>query len=148
MSFWRKISPKHAAQDFVHEWSRPNPYRWRVLGVSVAATAGIMIVAIPASERIPPRPPQIVYISTFASGRTEKEIIASNIENQRRKDEIAAREEARAELRKDLYRELGKATFVDVDAMEREIARQEAAEKAAAAKALTEKAGTGPGAAD
>jgi hypothetical protein len=57
MSFWRQISPRGAVADFVHEWRRPNPYRWRVLGVSVAATFTLMVIVIPkASESSRARP--------------------------------------------------------------------------------------------
>src|SRR6187397_595303 len=65
MSFWRQISPRGAVGDFVHEWQRPNPYRWRVLGVSVAATFTLMVIVIPDTERAEPRPPVVTWISTF-----------------------------------------------------------------------------------
>lgn len=135
MSFWRRISPIRAVADFAHEWQQPNPYRWPVLGVSIAATFAIMMVFIPKDERVPPRPPQITWITTYAPNRTDSEIIATNLENQKRKDELAARQAAREERRKELYRTLGRATGLDVDAMEAEIAREEAAERAAAAAA-------------
>jgi len=135
MSFWRRISPRRAVADFAHEWQQPNPYRWRVMGVSVAATFAILMVFLPKNERVPPRPPEITWITTYAPGRTDAEITASNLLNQRRKDELAARLAAREERRKELYRALGRATGVDVDAMEAEIAREKAAEEAAAANA-------------
>ena len=130
MSFWRRINPKDAVEDFASEWRRPNPYRWRVLGVSVAATFAIMMVFIPDSERVEPRRPEVTYITSFAPDRTEEEIVASNLENQQRQDELAALRARREERRKELYRTLGRATFIDVEAMEAEIAREEAAEAA------------------
>jgi len=135
MSFWSRISPRRAVVDFAHEWRQPSPYRWRVLAVSVAATFAIMMVFIPEDQRVAPRPPQVTWITTYAPDRTEAEIIASNIENQRRKEERAALLAAREERRKELYRTLGRATGVDVDAMEAEIARERAAEDEAAAAA-------------
>jgi hypothetical protein len=135
MNFWRLISPRRAVEDFAHEWRQPNPYRWRVLGVSVAATFALMMLLLPDSERIQPRPPEVTWITTFAEGRTEAEIIASNVENQRRKERLAAEAADRAERRRQAYKALGRATGVDVDEMEAEIERERAAEQASARQA-------------
>lgn len=132
MSFWSRISPRRGVEDFVSEWRRPQPYRWRALALAVAATFALMMMLIPANQRVEPARPNVTYINSWAADRTDEEIIASNIENQRRQDELAAIHQRRAELRKKLYRELGRATGLDVEEMEREIARQEAAERAAA----------------
>ena len=72
-----------------------------------------------------------MYISTLDDSRTEAQIIAANCANQELKDEIEARLAQREELRRDMYRTLGRATFVDVDAMEAEAERERAAEAAA-----------------
>jgi hypothetical protein len=132
MSFWRHISPRRGVEDFVNEWRRPQPYRWRALGLAVAMTFALMMMLIPENQRVEPAKPQITYINSWRADRTDAEIIASNIENQRRREELEAIYERRAELRKKLYRELGRATGLDVDEMEREIARQETAERTAA----------------
>ena len=120
MSFWRQISPRRAVEDFSHEWRRPNPYRWRVLGVSVAATFTLMVILIPDSERIEPRAPKVTWISTFKPGRTDAEIVASNIENQKRKDKLAAERAERAERKRQAARALARASGFDPD----ELARQ------------------------
>jgi len=130
MNFWRNVSPSGAVSDFASVW-RDNPHRWRVLAVSIAATTGLMLLFIPPSQLADPPKPRITYISTFDPTRTEAEIIASNRENQKRKEEREAQLAAAEERRKDLYRALGRATGLDVDAMEAEIAREEAAEEAA-----------------
>jgi len=130
MSFWRNISPRRAVEDFATEWRQPTPYRWRVLGVAVALTFALMILFIPKSERIEPRRPEVTYITSWRDGRSDAEIVASNLENQKRKDQAAAIEQQRVEIRKDMYRALGKATGLDTDAMEAEIAADEAAEQA------------------
>lgn len=134
MSFWRNISPKGAVGDFIDVWSEPTPYRWQILGVALALTFAFFTLLIPESERIPPERPSVTYITTYAEGRTDEEIVASNLANQRRKDELEAQREEAAERRKELYRALGRATGVDVDEMERQIAADKAAEEAAAAK--------------
>ncbi len=89
-----------------------------------------MLMLIPASQRVAPERPKIVYITSYAPNRSDAEITASNKENQLKKEERAAQLAEADERRKDMYRTLGRATGVDVDAMEQEIARDQAAEAA------------------
>jgi len=131
MSFWRQISPRGAVDDLVHEWRRPNPYRWRVLGVSVAATFTLMVVMIPDSERMEPRAPDVTWISTFEPGRSDAEIVATNLENQKRKDKLAAERAARAERKRQAARALARASGFDPD----ELAEQFGDDPPPAAKA-------------
>ncbi len=100
--------------------------------MSVAATFALMVMFLPESQRADPRPPTITWITTFAPGRTEAEIAASNLANQKRQDALRAQAAAREERRKELYRQLGRATGVDVDKMEADIEREKAEEEAAA----------------
>lgn len=130
MSFWRKISPTGAVRDFATEFRRPNPYRWRILLVSLVATGALFSLMIPEDAEGPPPRPEITYITTFAADRTNAEIIASNIENQKRKDALIAERKARDERIKDIYRTLGKVSGMDVEKIEREAAAEEAAEEA------------------
>src|SRR5690606_18114287 len=51
---------------------------------------------------------------------TDEEIIASNIENQKRKEALQAQEEARREERRERARALGRAMGFDVDELERQ----------------------------
>jgi len=132
MSFWRNISPKGAVGDLVNVWTQPNPHRWQVLGLALAISFTIFAVAIPESQRGEPARPTVTYITSFAPDRADEEIIASNLANQQRKDELAAQREAAEERRRDLYRALGRATGIDVDKMEREIAAERAEEAALA----------------
>lgn len=96
-------------------------------------TFTLMVLFIPGSQRAEPRRPNVTYISTFAPDRTDEEIAASNLENQRRQDRLRAEAEARAERKKAAYRALGRASGFDVEAMEQQIARDRAAEEAAKA---------------
>jgi uncharacterized protein (UPF0335 family) len=89
-------------------------------------------VFIPESQRAEPRPPKITWISSFDANRTDAQIIASNRENQVRKERLAREQAEREEKVKEAYRTLGRATGLDVDAMERRIAAEKAAEEAAA----------------
>lgn len=134
MSYWSRISPRGAVGDIVELWRSPQPYRWQSLGAAVAITFTLMMLLIPESQRKAPAKPEVTYITTWQEGRTDAEIIASNLENQARKEEAAALQAARIERRKELYRALGRATGLDVDEMERQIAEEEAAEQAARAE--------------
>lgn len=130
MRFMRNISPVGALADFRAVWSY-NPHRWPVLALAILISGGILSVFIPKSERIPEGKPKITYVSTFEEGRSEAEIRAANVENQKRMDELAAYEAKLEEERKDIYRSLGRMSGMDVEKMEREIKEQEAADKAA-----------------
>lgn len=132
MSYWRKVSPRGAIEDLIDLWRQPTPYRWQILGVAVAMTFTMMVVFIPESQRVEPRRPTVTYITTFDPNRTDAEIVASNIENQKLQDKRRAEAEARAERKREAYKALGRASGMDVDAMEAEIERERAQEKAAA----------------
>ncbi|WP_271078683.1 hypothetical protein [Aurantiacibacter sp. MUD61] len=119
--FFRRVSPKRAVGDFAERWRQPTPHRWQILGVACAATFCLFFLLIPEGEKAPLPRPELVYISTFADDRTDAEIIASNCANQELQDAIDARLAERAELRREMYRALGRATFIDVDEMEAEI---------------------------
>ena len=135
MKYWRRVSPRGALDDLLGYWRQPTPYRWQILGLSVALTFTVMVLFVPENQRVEPRPPDVTYISTFAPGRTDAEIIASNVANQKRQDELRAQRAALEERKKELYRQLGRATGLDVDEMEEQIERERVAEEAAAAAA-------------
>lgn len=118
MGYWSRFSPGGAIADFIEQWRQPTPYRWQILGVSVAMTFTLMVLMIPESQRVEPRRPEVTYITTFAPDRTEAEIIQSNIENQKRQDVIEAERAAREERRREAFRTLGRASGIDVDELE------------------------------
>lgn len=128
--FFRQISPKRAVKDFATEWNAPNPHRWRFLALAMAMTTSIFLFLIPDSARVPPERPEVIYISTFDEARTQAQIIASNCANQQLKDELEARIAEREEYRREMFRALGRATFVDVEEIDRQIAEDRAAEAA------------------
>jgi hypothetical protein len=133
MRYFDRFAPRGALEDLFAYWRQPTPYRWQILGLSVALTFTIMVFFVPENQRVEPRPPDVTYISTFEPGRTDEQIRASNIANQKRQDELRARRAAIEERQKAAYRALGRATGLDVDAMEERIERERAAEEAAAA---------------
>ena len=135
MSYWSRFNPRGAFADLVDYWRQPTPYRWQILALSVAITFTGMVLLIPESERQPPKHPTVTYISTFEPGRTDAEIEASNLANQRHQDELEAQRAAADERRKERVRALARATGIDVEAMERQIAADKARDEAAAARA-------------
>lgn len=100
--------------------------RFGVLAIAVLMTLGLLYQFTRERVRIPSRPPEVTYISTFQPGRTDAQIAASNRANQQEQDKLRAEQAVREEKAKDAYRALGRATGLDVDAMEREIARDRA----------------------
>ena len=125
MSFFSRFNPKTGIRDFWSEFSRPNPHRWPVLGASMLIS-GIMFYSFVSEKTyIPPASPDVTYITSFAPDRSDEEIIASNLANQKRKDALAQLQVERDELRREMYRSLGRATGLDVDEMEAEIAAEQ-----------------------
>jgi hypothetical protein len=120
MSFFRKVSLGGAISDFASQW-KGNPYRWRVLGISVAATVALFLVFIPETEYAPPVRFEVDYVSTFADGeRSDAEILQSNCANQALQDERDALMEERLQVRREAAAAIGRATGLDVDEMEAE----------------------------
>ncbi len=109
--------------------------RFGVLAIAALMTLGLLYQFTRERVRIPPRPPEVTYITTFAAGRSDAEIVASNRANQLEQENLRAEQAAREEKAKDAYRALGRATGLDVDAMERDIAREEAQAKRTGAAA-------------
>jgi hypothetical protein len=99
-----------------------------VLAIAALMTFGLVYQFTRERVRIPTRPPEVTFISTFESGRTDAQIAASNVANEKQQDAVRAEQAQREEKAKDAYRALGRATGLDVDAMERDIKRDEAAE--------------------
>ncbi|WP_338242953.1 hypothetical protein [Aurantiacibacter hainanensis] len=126
--FFRRVSPRRAITDFHDQWKQPTPHRWQIMGVAIAATFCVFMLFIPDSQRAPPARPDVMYISTLDESRSEGEIIASNCANQQLKDELQARIDATEERKRELYKALGRATFIDVDAIEEEIEAEREAE--------------------
>ena len=78
----------------------------------------------------PPRP-KVTYITTFRPDRSDAEIIASNIANQRYQEQLAAEQAKREEEVRQIYKKLGRLSGMDVDAIEAKAKAERAAEAAA-----------------
>ena len=121
--------------DFWTYLRQPQPYRWVILAISFLPLSLILWWATEETILVPPSPPEVTFITSYAPDRTDEEIAASNEANQRRKDERRAPLEEIEERKRQMYRDLGRATGIDVDAMEAEIEAERAAEEAAQAQA-------------
>lgn len=142
-SYWRKINPRGAIADFRTVYQEAGRNRWRFLALSAAATFSVFSVMFQEEQRGIPHPPKVTFITTFAPGRSDAEIIASNKENQAYQDRLAAEQAKRDEEVRRMYKTIGRASGMDVDAIEREAQAERAAEEHANTAAA---GGAGPAA--
>lgn len=129
-----RFNPAPGLADLWNVLRRPQPYRWTFLTLSLLPVAAILYWAVSQVEYKAPERPQIDYISTFDPERTEAEIIASNRANQELKDLREAEEKRISERKRDMYKALGAAAGMDVEAIERKAEAERAAKAAAEAK--------------
>jgi len=134
MSLISRLNPKDGISDFWSEFRRPNPYRWPILGVSMMITTGLMAWITQDDAVGPPIPLEVTYITTFADGRSDDEIMEGNLAEQRRKEELERILAEREERKKEIYRALGRAAGMDVERIEREAAEEAAQVEAQAAR--------------
>lgn len=132
-----RFNPAPGFADFWNEIRRPRPYRWAFLTVSVLPVLGILYWAVSQVEYKAPERPQIDYITSFEPERTDAEIIASNRANQELKELREAAEENIAARKRDMYKALGAAAGMDVEAIERKAEAERAAKEVAEAKNRT-----------
>ncbi|MBX7526049.1 hypothetical protein [Qipengyuania vesicularis] len=131
MRYRTRFNAVGGINDFIQEWKKPTPYRWPILAASFAISGSLLFWVTQEKYYYPPQEPDVTYITTYAADRTDEEIRQSNIENQRLKDEREAEEARLIERRRELYKEVGAASGLDVEAMEAQIEAEEAAAAAA-----------------
>ncbi len=134
MSIWRNVNPTGAIADFIAVWRSAGRMRWRFVLLAIAVSGTLLSLVVREEERIEPRPPQIDYITSWRADRAEAEILASNAANQRRQKQLAAEQAKRDELVKNIYKSIGRASGMDVDAIDRQARADAAASAAVAAK--------------
>lgn len=130
-SFLRQVNPRGAIRDFAEVWRQAGKNRWRIAALSAAATGAIFSVIAQEGAIGPPIRPTIDYITVWDPHRTDAEILASNIANQKRKERLAAEQAKRDEEVRQIYKSLGRMSGMDVEAIE----AQAKAERDAEAKA-------------
>lgn len=130
MSYWHNVNPVGAIADLATVFRQAGSNRWRIGALSALTTVGIFSVMAGESWTQPRALPEITYITVWDPHRTDAEIIASNIEHQKRKDALAAEQAKREEQVRGIYKTLGRASGMDVDAIERKAMAEKAAEEA------------------
>ncbi|MET0180614.1 MAG: hypothetical protein ABW194_09070 [Novosphingobium sp.] len=106
----------------------PRPHRLPLMGVAAAATFAVFSVMFQEGARGLPRPPEITYIESWELGRSDAEIIAGNIAATAARKEREAQRAASAERVRQMYKALGRASGMDVDAIERRTQAENATE--------------------
>lgn len=140
-----RFNPASGIADFWNEIRRPQPYRWPILALSILPVAGMLYWGVTGTRAYgEPERPKITYITTLDAARSDAEIIAENRANQEIKDLRAAEEARIAQAKRDMYKALGAAAGMDVEAIEREAEAERAAEAAAEAKRREERAARAP----
>ena len=133
--YWADVTPTGMIADFVQVWKQAGRNRWRIAALSGACTAGIFTVMFQQEAKGPHPPPEVTYITTWKADRSDSEIIASNIANQKRKEAYAAEQARRDESVREIYKSLGRMSGMDVE----KIAREAEAEKVAEQQAFQER---------
>lgn len=142
-SFLRDVNVRSAISDFRVVFEQARGKQWRIILASAAMTIGIFSVMWQEGGRgLPPRP-TVTYITSWRADRTMEEIVASNIANQKRKDQLAAEQARREEEVRNIYKKIGRMSGMDVEAIEKQAAAEKAA-KEQAEKARAEKAAAAP----
>lgn len=134
MSIWKNVDPVGAIADFRTVWSQAGKNRWWMALAAAAATLSVFSVMFQEEHRILPRPPKVIYISSWRADRTDAEIIASNKANQVYQDKVRAEQAKREEEVREIYKKIGRYSGMDVDAIEAKAKAEKAAEDAAKAK--------------
>lgn len=137
MSFFKNVNPVGAIADFRHVYREAGSNRWWIALAAISITAGLFSSLGWEVWYKPPAKPTITYITTFDPDRSEAEILASNLANQKRKDVLAAEQAKREEEVRGIYKKLGTMSGMDVAKVEREANAERAA---AAAKRQREQA--------
>lgn len=137
-SFLRNVSsPRGMVEDFVEVYRQAGKNRWRIGVAAAACTIAVFSVMWSEGGRGLPKPPSVTYITVWDPHRTREEIVASNIANQRRKERLAAEQAKREAEVRDIYRTIGRASGMDVEAIEKKAAADRAAEAARQKEALS-----------
>jgi uncharacterized protein (UPF0335 family) len=130
-SFLRNVSsPRGMLADFREVYRQAGKNRWWIALASAACTIAVFSMMWQEGGRGAPRPPVVTYITVWDPHRTQAEIIASNVANQRRKERLAAEQAKREAEVRDIYKTIGRASGMDVDAIEKQAAADRAAEAA------------------
>lgn len=141
-SYWQNVNPVGAIADLRGVWRSAGRRRWILMLVSGMMTFGLFSVMVGQSWKRPPDRPVVTFINSWPASRSDAEIRASNIANQKLQDRLRAEQAARDEKVKDIYRSIGRASGMDVDAIDRKAKADQAAKKQAEQMAIGAVPGT------
>lgn len=124
--YWKDVNPTGMIADFAIVWKQAGSNRWRIAAVSAACTFGVFYLMTTQEAKAPHPPPKVTYISVLDEHRTDAQILAENIANQKDK-EAWLREQARRDKDvRELYKTIGRVSGMDVDKIAREAEAEEA----------------------
>lgn len=129
MSYWKNVDPVGAIADFRTVFQQAGRNRWRIAAVAAACTFAVFSLMFQEEHRIEPRRPEVTFITSFEPGRSDAEIAASNAENERYQAKLRAEQAKREEEVRNIYRTIGRASGMDVDAIEKKAAEDRAVEQ-------------------
>jgi hypothetical protein len=133
---WNDVNPTGMIADFREVWRQAGRNRWRFAVLAVACTAGVFFVMMQQEGSAPHLPPKVTYITVLPEHRTDAEIEASNIANQKRKEAFALEQARRDAEVRNLYKQIGSWSGMDVEKIAREADAQNAAAKQAELDAI------------
>ncbi len=136
-SYWSHVSPTGAIGDLREVFRDAGRNRLRIALAASVITAILFWGLTRDTWRVPPPRPTITYINSWPASRTMAETKKFIEANQKRNDEIAADEARRDEEVRKAYKALGRATGMDVDAIEQKAKAEAAAAEKAKAKQET-----------
>lgn len=134
--FWRDVTPRGAIPDLITVFQQAGKNRWRIAVASAIVTVTIFSIMWQEGAQGPPVKPKVEYIRVWDPHRTDADIAASNLANQKRKEQLAAEQAKRDEDVRQMYKSLGRASGMDVDAIEAKAKAEQAAQAAASAAAV------------
>lgn len=131
MSFIKNINPTGAITDFIAVFRQAGSNRWWITLLALALTVGTFSIMTGESWKKQRPLPEITYITSWPADRTDAETQAFIAENQKRKEAAEKAQQAvDAELR-GLWKSLGRASGIDVEAIDAKANKDRAAEQAA-----------------
>ena len=130
--FWHKLNPTDAVSDFVSVYRMAGSNRWWFLLAAAGMTALVFSLVVREEHRILPKPPEIIWINSWRLDRSDAEIRADVLENERRKEAEQSEQAKRDEEVRQIYKTVGRLSGMDVDAIEAKARAEQAASAAAA----------------
>jgi hypothetical protein len=126
MSFFKTISPARGAGDLISYLREDRPYKLPLfLAACVPPIMMVMMFYWDAMDKAKPPPPEVMYFESWPLTRSIEESKAAIAKT-------GAEKTRQLEATREAYKALGRATGMDVDAIERQAAADRAADAAKA----------------